>query len=73
MIRRHKILLVDDEIANVRLLNRVLGEDYELSWLKAALRRSISERARIQLDHHRSAYAWNDRCAAVGAVSGNSP
>jgi response regulator RpfG family c-di-GMP phosphodiesterase len=25
----HKILVVDDEIANVRLLNRVLGEEYE--------------------------------------------
>jgi putative two-component system response regulator len=29
MARRHKILLVDDEIANVRLLNRVLGDEHE--------------------------------------------
>ncbi|HEY9679353.1 MAG TPA: HD domain-containing phosphohydrolase [Drouetiella sp.] len=29
MTRRHKILLVDDEIANVRLLNRVLGQDHD--------------------------------------------
>src|SRR4051794_34504351 len=29
MARRHKILLVDDEIANVRLLNRVLGDEHD--------------------------------------------
>ncbi len=29
MARRHKILVVDDEIANVRLLNRVLGDEHE--------------------------------------------
>lgn len=27
--RRHKILVVDDEVANVRLLRRVLGDEYE--------------------------------------------
>ncbi len=30
MSRRHKILIVDDEVANLRLLNRVLGKDYEI-------------------------------------------
>ncbi|MBY0358136.1 MAG: response regulator [Candidatus Obscuribacterales bacterium] len=30
MIFRHKILLVDDEPANLRLLQRVLGRDYEI-------------------------------------------
>lgn len=29
MVRRHKILVVDDEEANVRLLRRVLGDEYE--------------------------------------------
>lgn len=29
MVRRHKILVVDDEVANVRLLRRVLGDEHE--------------------------------------------
>ncbi|MGH9553035.1 MAG: HD domain-containing phosphohydrolase, partial [Terriglobales bacterium] len=29
MTRRHKVLVVDDEVANVRLLKRVLGDEYE--------------------------------------------
>ena len=30
MVRRHHVLVVDDEVANVRLLNRVLGGDHEV-------------------------------------------
>jgi putative two-component system response regulator len=30
MVRRHHVLVVDDEVANVRLLNRVLGGDHEI-------------------------------------------
>ncbi len=30
MSRRHQILIVDDEVANLRLLRRVLGKDYEI-------------------------------------------
>jgi len=30
MARRHKILVVDDEVANVRLLNRVLGVEHDV-------------------------------------------
>jgi putative two-component system response regulator len=30
MSRRHNILIVDDEVANLRLLRRVLGKDYEV-------------------------------------------
>ena len=30
MVRRHQVLVVDDEIANVRLLNRVLGGDHDV-------------------------------------------
>jgi putative two-component system response regulator len=29
-VRRHKILIVDDEAANLRLLRRVLGDDHEI-------------------------------------------
>src|ERR1700710_2925043 len=30
MVRRHHVLVVDDEVANVRLLNRVLGDEHEV-------------------------------------------
>jgi len=30
MARKHNILIVDDEVANLRLLRRVLGKDYEV-------------------------------------------
>src|SRR5271165_4664908 len=30
MVRRHQILVVDDEVANVRLLNRVLGDEHDV-------------------------------------------
>lgn len=30
MSKRHKILIVDDEVANLRLLNRVLGKEYDV-------------------------------------------
>jgi response regulator RpfG family c-di-GMP phosphodiesterase len=30
MVRRHQILVVDDEVANVRLLNRVLGDEHDI-------------------------------------------
>ncbi len=30
MVRRHQVLVVDDEVANIRLLNRVLSDDYDI-------------------------------------------
>ncbi len=65
---RHKILVVDDEVANVRLLKRVLGDEYETFAASGGAEGvSCAGRARHQLDNHRPAHAWHDRRAVVGA------
>jgi response regulator RpfG family c-di-GMP phosphodiesterase len=63
MARRHKILVVDDEIANVRLLNRVLGDEHE-----SILCMSGEEAVKALLEHDVSLIITDQRMPMMTGV-----
>ena len=59
---KYKILIVDDEKANLRLLERVLSADYEIIVSESGADAiEILVRESIAADNHGPANAWNDR------------
>jgi CheY-like chemotaxis protein len=64
-MRRHKILVVDDEVPNLRLLRRVLSEEHDIIEAQSGAEGLEVLKKRVhQPDYHRPTHAKHDWRAA---------